>query len=203
MKAFTLAAVAALTLAAGSVQAQTSTTLKSLQSTAISDAHAAVEALETGDFALAAAHLELASKNASRLNIQNVSAKVLAAAPQISAKEIKYALAGSSTLSFDAFVAANRAGETAVTDEQGRTVAVRIFSGASALDSFKRAADDAAMLEKENLELASMAGGPAIKRHTANGGLSIIMMSGDDHALIELESGSEEAVMAMIEKLEE
>ena len=182
--------------------AQPSTTIDALTNSAVSDTRAAIEALEKGDYAAAATRLELASKTASRLNIQNVSGKVLAAAPKISAKEIKYALAGSSTLSFDAFRAANSAGETVIEDEKGRIVKIRIFSDPQALDSFTKVAADEAKLNEMALELVSMRGEQAIKKRGDDGELSVLMMSEADHALIEIEGDSEDAVMALIEELE-
>ncbi len=202
MKNYVLAAAAMLTLAAGSAQAQTSTVAKSLQSSAISDTQAALDALQAGDFSLAATRLELASQNASRLKIRNITQKLAGAVPKISANEFKYALAGSSTLSFDAFVAAKNTGETSFTDDQGRTVTVRIFSDEASINSFMAAAHDPAMIAKESVELAEMSGAPALKRRDEDGALSVLLMSESDHALIEIESASEDAVMAVIEDLE-
>ena len=202
MRNYLMTAAAALTLAAGSAQAQETTTSESLQTSAISDTQAALEALQAGDFIVAATRLELASQNASRLKIRNISQKIAGAVPALKATDVKYALAGSSTLSFDAFVAASGAGETSFTDDEGRTVSVRIFSDEASIDSFMAIADEPAMIEKENLELAMMNDAPALKRRGENGELSVLLMSEDDHALIEIESASEDAVMAVVEGLE-
>ena len=79
---------------------------------------------------------------------------------------------------------------------------MRIFSDEASIDSFMAVADEPAMLEKENVELAMMNDAPALKRRGENGELSVLLMSKDDHALIEVESASEDAVMAVVESLE-
>ncbi|MEM8771766.1 MAG: hypothetical protein AAGD92_08965 [Pseudomonadota bacterium] len=203
MKLKTYAAIAVFAVMSAGGQAYAQSTIdESLQASAVRDAEAALKALKDGNYTQAATRLEFAAQNANQLKIRNISSRLSSKAPRIDASDIKFALAGSSTLSFDAFQAINNAAETTYTDDKGRTVKVRIFSDEDAIKAFESASADTAMLQKAGVETATMAGATAIKRRGDNGELSVLMMSEADHALIEIEGESEESVMELVEKLE-
>ncbi|MGD9800491.1 MAG: hypothetical protein AB7V02_07815, partial [Parvularculaceae bacterium] len=70
------------------------------------------------------------------------------------------------------------------------------------MEDFMFVADSPALIKQAALEKAEMAGGPALKRKREDGGLSVLMMSKKDHALVEVEGESEADVMAIVDKLE-
>ena len=176
---------------------------KTTMNAAINDTELALAALKSGDYQVASRHLEFAATQTAQLNIRSIANRLAAAAPAISAEDIKFANAGSSVLSFDTFEALSRGAETTHTDEKGRTVTVRIFSSDAALEAFSTAADDKNSMEKNNLQFAMMGDEPAIKKRGTDGSFSVVMMSEKDHALIEIEGMDEASVMTLVETLEQ
>ncbi len=202
MKKMLTGMIAAGLLATAAANAQETTAIQSLQTTAISDAEAALGALQAGDYAQAASLLQTAERNASQLNLRKISNRLAAAAPGFEIEDPRFALTRSATLSFEEFLQAQNVVETAAANKEGTAVTVRVIADEAAMKKFKEVAGDAAMLDKKGLELAQMAGADAIKKRGDDGALSVLMMSEDDHALIEVEGDSEESVMAFVDALE-
>ncbi len=166
------------------------------------DADAALDALAAGDFAAAALHFEAAREASSQLSLQDVARRVSAAAPAFQSEEPRFALATSSTLQFDKFLKDRKAVETRFKNAEGKIVTVRIFAHEGDMREFLAIVDNPAAIRQAALEKAAMPGGPALKRKRADGGLSVLMMSEKDHALIEVEGGSEADVMAVVDAME-
>jgi len=193
----TIAAGLALTTAA---VAQTGTANVTLDDTIKSDIEAALTAVEAKDFRGAALHLNTAAENASRIELQRIAQNLAARAPLFDTEDVRFALTNSATLTFEEFLRDRSTLERRFKDNKGRVVTVRIFGEERDMKEFVAIADDSAMLRKEGLELVEMAGAPAIKNR--NDGLSVLMMSETDHALVEVTGDDEDAVMAFIEQLE-
>ncbi len=202
MKTLAIAVTAAAALFATAAPAQTTSTDSSLKSTAIDDVEAALGALRAGDFAEASSRLELAQRNASRLNLRKISNDLAAAAPDFRFEAPKFALSRSATLQFDEITAARNVAESLAVGPDGSSVALRVIVDEDAMEKFGEAANDEAMLEAEQLERVEMAGAPAVKRRGEDGSLSILIMSEKDQALIEVDGDEEESVMALVEALE-
>jgi hypothetical protein len=166
------------------------------------EAAAANGAVAAGDYAAAALHFEAAQAAARHLSLQGVLARVSKASPAFTAEQSRFVLATSSTLQFEKLLKDRNAAETRFINPEGKVVIVRAFGGEDDMADFKFVADDPAMLKMASLEKAQMPGGPALKRRTANGGLSVLIMSPEDHALIEIEGASEADVMAVVDAME-
>lgn len=165
------------------------------------DTQAALAALEKGEYREAALLLKSAGDGADRLSLQAVADSIHAATPTFQGDDTRFVLANSSTVALDDLLKNTNALERRYTDKDGNPVTVRVFGDETAMQDFKTIKDDTAMLEKAEIQVAQMRGEPALKRKTADGGLSVLMMSEQDHALIELE-GDEETVMSFINELE-
>ena len=105
-------------------------------------------------------------------------------------------------MQFDNIINDSKAFERIFKDENGRVVTVRVFGEDNDLDDFMFIASDTAKLSKGKIEVAEMNGAQALKNKQDDGSLSVLMMSEDDHALIEIEGDDETTVMAFIEELE-
>lgn len=163
---------------------------------------AASVAVDDRNYAEARALLATAADAAERLDVQRIATQVADLTKDLEADVQEFVLAQSSTLTFSNLLKSQQAVEQILRDPGGDIVRVRVFGDESAMDAFKTALDDSARLRDAGIERAEMAGEPALKRRTADGGLSVLMMSEKDHALVELEGDSEAAVMAIIEQLE-
>lgn len=166
------------------------------------ESDAARESTTAGDYAAAALHLEAARDAANRLALQNVVRNVAKASPAFTAEDSRFVLATSSTLQFEKFLKDRDAVETRFINPEGKVVVVRAFGAEEDMRDFQFIADDPAMLKKASLEKASMPGGPALKRRSADGGLSVLIMSQKDHALIEVVGETEADVMAVVDAME-
>jgi hypothetical protein len=118
------------------------------------------------------------------------------------AEQSRFVLATSSTLSHEKLPKNRNAAETRFINPEGKLVTVRAFGGEDDMADFRFVADDPVMLNMASLETAQMPGGPALKCRTANGDLSILIMSPDDHAVIEVEGAFEACVMAVVDTME-
>lgn len=190
----------ALALLSSSAAAQE--TAGALADSVKSQSDAASEAVAAGDYATAALHFESARAAANRLALQDVVRRVAKSSPDFSAEESRFVLATSSTLEFERLLKNRNAVETRFINPEGKVVVVRAFGEEDDMRDFMFIAADPAKLKQAALEKAAMPGGPALKRKTANGGLSVLMMSEKDHALIEIEGASEADVMAVVEGME-
>lgn len=177
-------------------------TLQSIQNSIRGDTAAALSALDAGDFYAATEKLRAASANANRLSIQSVANNLSANAPSFTTNDSRFALTRSSTLEFENFLSNSDVFERRFKDNDGRIVTVRVFGEDQDLNDFTFIASDTAMLKKGEIEVAEMRGETALKSRKDDGSLSVIMMSKDDHALIEVEGADEDAVMAFIGELE-
>lgn len=207
MKKITFALAAASGLAFASIafaqpQAQ-DIAYASIEKSVQSDVQSALSALKADDFSQAAQLLRTAGANANRLSLQAVTQKIAGTAPSFKPENTNFVLAQSSTLAFEDFLDRRDTAERRFKDDKGRIVTVRVFGEARDLSDFMFIKDDQAMLDKGGLEVAEMRGEPAIKRRGEDGELSVLMMSEKDHALIEIEGDSEDAVMAFIGEMEE
>ncbi len=206
LKATMLAAVAALAISAPAVAQAAgeggATVAASLDASVRDDVAKAIAALDAQDYSAAANNLRAVADLANRLNLQRIAAAVAAATPDFTAEQGRFALAASSTLTFESYLKDRNAVEQLLTDPDGNIVRVKVFAGDNDLDDFMIVAGDPAMLKGKGLELVEMRGEPAIKNRGADGSLSVLMMSEKDHALIEIDGASEDAVMAVIEQLE-
>ena len=191
-----------LSLALLTAPAAAQETAASLDKTLRTEAAAARASLDSGDYEKAALHFEAARDAAKRLSLQGVLARVSKASPAFTAEASRFVLAASSTLEFEKLLKDREAVETRFINPEGMVVVVRAFGGEDDMAAFQFIADDPAMLKKAALEKAAMPGGPALKRRTADGGLSVLIMSPKDHALIEVEGASEADVMAVVEAME-
>ena len=203
MKLFAITA-ASLSLAAVA-QAQPTAlevSFASIESRIHSDVSAALGALEADDFDRAAQLLSTAGANANRLSLQSLTEKIAGAAPSFSPENANFVLAQSSTVAFADLFNRRDTVERRFRDDKGRIVTVRVFDEGRDFADFMFVKDDPAMLKKGGLEIAEMRGEPAIKKRGEDGALSVLMMSKKNHALIEVESDSEDAVMAFIGDLE-
>ena len=174
----------------------------SLEESVRADAAAALTALESGDFRSASLYLKTAGDNANRLSLQSVAKKIQVATPTFEGDAAEFTLAGSSTIEFENLLSASNTFEQRFKDERGNVVTVRVFGEDNDLKDFMFIASDEAMLEKGKIEVAEMRGETALKRKNSDGGLSVLMMSEEDHALVEVQGDSEDAVMAFISELE-
>ncbi len=163
---------------------------------------AASAAVDDENYAEARARLATAADAAERLDIQRIASQVADLTKDLEADIQRFVLAESSTLTFDNLLKSQQAVEQILRDPDGQVVRVRVFGDDDAMGEFMAALKDSARLRDAGIEKAEMAGEPALKRRTADGGLSVLMMSEKDHALVELEGDSEAAVMAIIEQLE-
>ena len=175
---------------------------QSLAESVSEDIKAANDAINGYDYRLASEHLSAAAANANRLELRRVASAVAKAAPAFKPENVNFALAASSTLTFENFLQSRETAEQIYRDDDGNIVTVRVFGGDDSLKDFMFIADDPAMRDKAGLELVEMRGEPAIKRRGDDGELSVLMMSEKDHALIEIDGDSEAAVMKLIEQLE-
>jgi hypothetical protein len=193
----------ALTIALVVVEpAAAEATAAELETSLGDDAAAARDAVAAGDYAAAALHFEAARNAANQLSLRGVLARVSKASPAFTAEDSRFVLATSSTLQFEKLLRDRQAVETRFINPEGKVVVVRAFGGEDDMADFQFIADDPAMLKKASLEKAAMPGGPALKRRTPEGGLSILMMSSKDHALIEVAGASETDVMAVVDAME-
>jgi hypothetical protein len=174
----------------------------SIEASVEDDVKKALAALDADDFAGATLLLRTASANANRLSLRAVTQKIAGVAPSFKPEDTNFVLAESSTIAFEDFLSRRDTAERRFKDDRGRVVTVRVFGEARDLSDFMFIKDDKAMLDKGGLEVAEMAGEPAIKRRGDGGELSVLMMSGDDNALIEIEGDNEDAVMAFIGDIE-
>lgn len=163
---------------------------------------AATKYLDSGDYAAATTHLQAASDMANRLKLQKVAGYISSRTTSFAGDDQKFALSASSTLQFENFLKDREFAEQIYRDPNGRVVTVRVVGDPDSLKDFHFIADDPAMALKAGVELAEMRGEPALKRKGADGSLSVLMMSEKDHALIEIQGESADAVMALVEKLE-
>lgn len=175
---------------------------ESLEQQIRDDAAAALAALDAGDVQLATTHLRTAETAANRLSLQMLTQNLANVTPSFQSEDSRFALARSSTVLFEDYLNNASTYERRFRDADGNVVTVRVFGEDNALDDFMFIANDAAMIEKGSLELAEMRGETAIKRKGDDGSLSVLMMSEGDHALIEVEGDSDEAVMKFINELE-
>ncbi len=174
-----------------------------LENTIRTDIQSALTAFDNGDYRDARLYLSAASDKTSRLELTRITQAVAAAADTFTVADAsQFTLTGSSTLNFERFLEDRETAQQIFKDAKGNIVKVRVFGEEDDLKDFKFIADDDAMLAKGEIELAEMRGEPALKKRTGDGGLSVLMMSEEDHALIEIEGDSEEAVMRLIEQLE-
>jgi hypothetical protein len=205
LEVFVKAAILALAVSSAALvghEAAAKGPTEALETSLKEEAAAANGALADGDYAAAALHFEAAQAAAKRLSLQGVLARVSKASPAFTAEQSRFVLATSSTLQFERLLKDRNAAETRFINPEGKVVIVRAFGGEDDMADFKFVADDPAMLKRASLEKAQMPGGPALKRRTANGGLSVLIMSPDDHALIEVEGASEADVMAVVDAME-
>ncbi|MEL6323447.1 MAG: hypothetical protein AAFY84_04950 [Pseudomonadota bacterium] len=201
MRTFSVALIGASLLASAAF-AQSSTINKSLEDSTRASIEDAIAALNTGDFRTAHVHLATATDSANRLELRRVAAEIAGDVGTFKADVPKFALAGSSTLTFEQFLKSRETTEQIFRDPNGNIVTVRVFGEDQDLKDFMFIKDDTKMLDKAKLEVVEMRGEPAIKRRGEDGSLSVLMMSDEDHALIEIDGESEAAVMALIEQLE-
>ena len=189
-------------LSVASAHAQTSTTTQSLRDAALEDARAAVAALEQGSFQDAASQLQTAAKTANQLHLRAVSNKLAVAAPSFDVADTRFALAQSARVTLEDFIKAQNVLETTATAADGSTITVRVIGDEDAMKAFVKTAENEKMAQEADLELAQMLGEPALKRKGADGSLTVATMSEADHALIEIEGDSEDAVMSFINEIE-
>ncbi|MGF1543720.1 MAG: hypothetical protein ACFB00_04325 [Parvularculaceae bacterium] len=203
MKTRSLAAFAFVVLA-GAVPAvaQSSAQSGALSKAVRKDAAAALAALDKNDFSSAVERFEAAADAARKLQLQRVVRDVSAATTSYRADGERLALAASSTLSFERFIRDRPVAEQILRDDKGDVVKLRVFGEGRDFEDFMFIAEDDDTLEQAGLERAVMAGEPALKKRGPNGQLSVLMMSEKDHALIEIEGDSEEAVMAVVSEIE-
>ncbi|MEO0399127.1 MAG: hypothetical protein AAF224_06835 [Pseudomonadota bacterium] len=200
LKLVVLSAISLVAMTAAN--AQQSTVSASLAASARADLEAAGAALDAEDYRLAKEKLNAAADIATRLDLQAIARRVAQANPVFSSESVRFALAASSTVTFEDFLKDRRTAEQIVKDEEGNIVRIRVFGEERDLSDFMFIVEDKSMVAEKGLELVEMAGEPALKRRGENGSLSVLMMSSADHALVELEGTSEAAVMAVIEQLE-
>ena len=191
-----------LTTAAYAQPTASDVSFASIENRVQSDVSDALEALDAGQFDRAAQLLRTAGANANRLSLQSLTQKIAGAAPSFSPENANFVLAQSSTVAFADLFNRRDTVERRFRDDKGRVVTVRVFDEGRDFADFMFIKDDPAMLQKGGLEVAEMAGEPAIKKRGENGELSVLMMSKKNHALIEVESDDEDAVMAFINDLE-
>ena len=191
-----------LTTAAYAQPTASDVSFASIENRVQSDVSDALEALDSGQFDRAAQLLRTAGANANRLSLQSLTQKIAGAAPSFSPENANFVLAQSSTVAFADLFNRRDTVERRFRDDKGRVVTVRVFDEGRDFADFMFIKDDPAMLQKGGLEVAEMAGEPAIKKRGENGELSVLMMSKKNHALIEVESDDEDAVMAFINDLE-
>jgi len=205
MKAFAASFGLALLPALALAQTQPSVTeiaTQTIEASIRDDASAALAALESNDYYEVASLLRSASTNATRLSARLVTEKLSIAAPSFSTEDSRFALAQSSTIEFENLINSGNAYERRFKDLEGRVVTVRVFGEEEDLQDFMFISNDQAMLEKGEIEVAEMRGEQALKNRKEDGSLSVLMMSEEDHALIEIEGPDEESVMAFIGELE-
>lgn len=190
----------ALALAASPAAAQQ--TAADLVAALGTESEAGRKAVAAGDYDAAALHFDAAREAARRLSLQGVLTRVSKVSPAFTAEDSRFVLATSSTLQFEDLLKDRSVVETRFINPEGKVVVVRAFGAEDDMKDFKFIADDPAMLKMAALEKAAMPGGPALKRKTPDGGLSVLMMSEKDHALIEVSGASEADVMAVVEAME-
>ncbi|MEO1135539.1 MAG: hypothetical protein AAFW68_02875 [Pseudomonadota bacterium] len=209
MKRFALSFVLAPALIAAplaafaqAVPSVTEISAQSIERSVRDDAAAALAALDTGDYAQATTHLRAASLGASRLSVQKVAERITLETPSFNTDASQFTLARSSTVQFENFLRNGDSYERIFKNQNGKVVTVRVFGEEDDLKDFMFIKDDPAMRTKGGIELAEMAGETALKKRGTDGSLSVIMMSEDDHALIEVVGDDEATVMAFIDDLE-
>ena len=176
--------------------------LASIEKTIAADVDLALKAIEKDEFDKAARLLRTAGANANRLSLQTLTQKIAGVTPSFEPENANFVLAQSSTVAFEDLFDRRDTVERRFKDDAGRIVTVRVFGEPRDLSDFMFIKDDPAMLKKGGLEVAEMRGEPALKRRGNDGDLSVLMMSKEDDALIEVEGASEDAVMAFITDLE-
>ena len=186
----------------GHAQEASQPTTQSIKGIVETDIDAALVALEANDFAQVTSLLRAATLNATRLSTEIVAEKISLSAASFQVENSEFVLADSSTLNFDNIIKDSQAIERLFKDDNGRVVTVRVFGEDNDLDDFMFIASDTAMLDKGKIEVAEMNGAQALKNKQDDGSLSVLLMSEDDHALIEIQGDDEAAVMAFIEDLE-
>ena len=189
-------------VAPSAVHAQPSATATPAETSIRESVASALLALDEGDYGAAKLQLSEAADQANRLDLQSIAQRVSAAAQTITPDASTFALAVSSTLNFDNFLKDKEAVEQLLRDPEGNIVRLRVFTGDRDLQAFMAAVKDTEMLRSKGIELAEMRGAPALKSRRADGALSVLMMSDEDHALIELDGDSDAVVMTLIEQLE-
>ena len=207
MKAFAASIGLALSPTLALAQTQPSVTeiaTQTIEASIRDDASAALAALESDnyDYYKVASLLRSAATNATRLSARAVTEKISASTPSFNTEDSRFALAQSSTLEFENLINSGDTYERRFTDLEGRVVTVRVFGDDKNFKDFMFIANDTAMLKKGEIEVAEMRGEQALKSRKEDGSLSVLMMSEEDHALIEIEGPDEEAVMAFIGELE-
>ena len=205
MKAFAASFGLALLPTFAIAQTQPSVTeiaTQTIEASIRDDASAALTALDSDDYYEVASLLRSAATNATRLSARLVTEKLSVAAPSFSTEASRFALAQSSTIEFENLINSGNAYERRFKDLDGRVVTVRVFGEDEDLQDFMFISNDPVMLEKGEIEVAEMRGEQALKSRKEDGSLSVLMMSEEDHALIEIEGPDEEAVMAFIGELE-
>ncbi len=204
MKLSVLIAASSIAFAAAAQAQPTASDVSfaSIESRVQSDVSAALKALEADDFDRASQLLRTAGANANRLSLQTLTQKIAGAAPSFSPENANFVLAQSSTVAFADLFDRRDTVERRFRDDEGRIVTVRVFDEGRDFADFMFIKDDPAMLKKGGLEVAEMRGEPAIKKRGEDGALSVLMMSKENHALIEVEGDDEDAVMAFIGDLE-
>ncbi|MEO1252744.1 MAG: hypothetical protein AAFW81_10405 [Pseudomonadota bacterium] len=203
MKILTLAASSFVLASAAFAQPTASDiSFQSIEERVEKDIESAREALDDGQFSEAAQLLRTAGANANRLSLQSLTQKLATDAPSFRPEDANFVLARSSTVAFDGLFSGRDTVERRFKDDQGRIVTVRVFGEPRDFSDFMFIKDDVAMLEKGKLEVAEMRGEPAIKRRGEDGELSVLMMSGEDKAIVEVEGDDADAVMAFIGDLE-
>lgn len=179
-----------------------SLTFETLEASVASEAEAAIAAINSNDLQSASALLQSASANANRLALRVLTQNLAAATPSFTAEDAIIAATQSSTVNLGDFLSNRDVLERNFATAAGESVTVRVFGGDDDLDDFVTLAQDDAMVKKAGLETAEMRGETALKKRGQEGALSVLMMSEDDHALIEVEGASEETVMKFIGELE-
>ena len=163
----------------------------------------ALMALQENDYTKANDLIRTASLQSGRLAQYRLSSELANTVSSFQAENPQFALTSSSTLAFDSLIDPRETLERRFIDDKGKVVTVRVFGEDRDLSNFQFIADKPRALADNGLERAVMRGEPAIKKASKEGGLSVIMMSEDDHALIEVEGEQIDTVMAFIADVED
>ncbi len=201
MKKYLLGVLLSTAISSGAV-AQQSTIDNSVNSSAISDTKAALIALEAGDYQSASSLLNQASQIANQLNLKSISNNFVAAAPGFNISDARFALSNPELLTFEDFINANNVIEATAANQDGQEVTIRVITDEAAMAAFENITADTNKTKAKGVEVAQMRGEPALKTKGADGSLSVVIMSKEDHALIAVEGDSEANVMALIDAIE-